>query len=248
MATELHSTSTGAAPKAQDLFVTTKWTLVLAASRPHSPQAARALEELCQTYWYALYAYVRHHGHSKEDAEDLVQGFFSRFLDKNSLAGLSRDRGKFRAFLLVSLKHYVANEWDRARTVKRGGTVQLLSLDWVDAEARYQIEPTERLSPDKLFDRAWAVALLERVLAQLRQESGAVLFEHLKPFVSIGKGAVPYRQAAIALGMSEAATRVAVHRLRRRYRELLREEVAQTLTHPDQIEEEMRALLGAFGA
>jgi RNA polymerase sigma-70 factor (ECF subfamily) len=142
----------------------------------------------------------------------------------------------------------VANEWDRARTVKRGGTVQLLSLDWVDAEARYQIEPTERLSPDKLFDRAWAVALLERVLAQLRQESGAVLFEHLKPFVSIGKGAVPYRQAAIALGMSEAATRVAVHRLRRRYRELLREEVAQTLTHPDQIEEEMRALLGAFGA
>jgi RNA polymerase sigma-70 factor (ECF subfamily) len=250
MATNLHSSQADRATPAPDLFVTTRWTLVLTAGRPNSPEAGQALEELCRTYWYALYAFVRRQGRSKEDAEDLVQGFFRRFLDKNYLVGLSREKGKFRAFLLASLKHYLANEWDRARTQKRGGRVQLLSLDWQDAETRYQIEPADDVTPDRLFDRAWAVTVLERVLARLRKESlaegSAEVFDKLKAFVSIGRSAIPYREAAQNLGISEAAARVAVHRLRRRYRELLREEVAQTLSHPDQVEEEMRALLGAF--
>jgi len=250
MRSDLHPSGSDHDAPPPDLFVTTRWTVVLAASRPHSPQASEALEELCRTYWYALYAFVRRQGYSKEDAEDLVQGFFARFFDHQYLAALNREKGKFRAFLLASLKHYLANEWDRARAQKRGGQAQVLSLDWQNAETRYQFEPADDLSPDKLFDRAWAVMLLERVLARLRQESvaggGTELFETLKHLVSIGKSAIPYRDVAHKLEMSEAAARVAVHRLRRRYRELLRDEVAQTLAHADQVEEEMRALLGAF--
>jgi RNA polymerase sigma-70 factor (ECF subfamily) len=230
--------------------VTTRWTVVLAAGRRGLPEADAALEYLCSTYWYALYAYVRRQGHSKEDAEDLVQGFFARLLSKNDLAGLSSDKGKFRAFLLASLKHFLANEWDRASRQKRGAGVQPLSLDWHDAHSRYECDAADHLSPDKLFDRAWAVALLERVLTRLREENVAAgklaLFEQLKGFLSLGKNTVPYADAARAAGLSEAAARVAVHRLRRRYRELLREEVAQTLSRSDQVEEEMGALLGAF--
>ena len=231
-------------------FVTTRWTVVLAAGQPGLPQAAQALEELCATYWYPLYAYVRRQGQSKEDAEDLVQGFFTRFLDKNYLAGLSHEKGKFRAFLLACLKHFMANEWDRAARQKRGGQLQTLSLDWQHADSRYHVDPADHLSPDKLFDRTWAVVLLGRVLARLREEyvvsAKLAVFEQLKPFITMGKSAIPYLQAADALGITEAAARVTVHRLRRRYRELLRDEVAQTLSHPNQVEEEMRALLAAF--
>jgi RNA polymerase sigma factor (sigma-70 family) len=235
---------------ASSFFVTTRWTVVLAAGQPGLPHAEQALEELCATYWYPLYAYVRRQGHSKEDAEDLVQSFFARFLDKNYLAGLSSEKGKFRAFLLACLKHFLANEWDRAGRQKRGGHGNLLSLDWQQADTRYHVEPADHLSPDKLYDRAWAVVLLGRVLARLREEHAAAgrlsLFDQLKRFITLGKRAIPYSQAARALGTNEAAARVAVHRLRRRYRELLREEVAQTLSRPEQAEEEMRALMGAF--
>ena len=224
---------------------------MLAAGRKSTPQADVALEELCRTYWYPLYAYVRHHGHSREDAEDLTQAFFARFLEKNYLEGLGSEKGKFRAFLLASLKHFLANEWDKSQRQKRGSGVTTLSLDWQDADTRYQIDPADTLSPDKLFDRAWAVTLLERVIVRLRDECAAdgrsALFDRLKPFLMVGRSDIPHAQAAAELGMAEGAVRVAVHRLRRRYRQLLREEIAQTLSDPAQVDEEMRALFSAFG-
>jgi RNA polymerase sigma-70 factor (ECF subfamily) len=233
-----------------DIFATTHWTIVLAAGNKGSPAADVALEELCHTYWYPLYAYVRRQGHSRENAEDLTQEFFARFLEKNYLAGLSSDQGRFRAFLLASLKHFLANEWDRANRQKRGGGATVLSLDWQGADTRYQIDPADHLSPDKLYDRTWALTLLERVVGRLRGESQtegrAGQFEQLKFYLMVGKNDVPYAEAAAALIMTEGAVRVAVHRLRRRYRELLRQEIEQTLADPAQVEEEMRALLGAF--
>ncbi len=235
-----------------DIFATTHWTLVLAAGAQSSPAAAMALEELCRTYWYPLYVYVRRQGHAKEDAEDLTQEFFTRFLEKNYLAGLDSNKGRFRAFLLAALKHFLANEWDRAHRQKRGGGVLPLSLDWQDADTRYQIDPADNLSPDKLFDRAWATTLLERVVGRLRDENQAEgrasQFEQLKFYLMVGNANIPYAEVAAALILNEGAVRVAVHRLRRRYRELLQLEIAQTLSDPAQADEEMRALLGAFSA
>jgi RNA polymerase sigma factor (sigma-70 family) len=223
---------------------------VLAAGSRSTPAADVALEELCRTYWYPLYAYVRRHGHSREDAEDLTQSFFARLLEKNYLEGLTSDKGKFRAFLLVALKRFLANEWDRANRQKRGGGQTLLSLDWQDADQRYQINPVDTLTPDKLYDRAWAVTVLEQVITRLRNESAAdgkaKLYEHLKGFLMVGKSDIPYAQAAAKLQLSEGAVRVAVHRLRHRYRELLRREVAQTLSDPAQVDEEMQALFSAL--
>lgn len=232
------------------IFATTHWTVVLAAGRTGSPQADVALEELCRTYWYPLYAYVRRRGHSREDAEDLTQGFFARLLEKNYLEGVRSDGGKFRAFLLVALKRYLINEWARANRQKRGGGEAPLSLDWQDAETRYQIAPADNLSPDKLYDRAWATVVLERVVAQLREENSGGgkgdLFEKLKPFLMLGKSEIPHARAAADLKMSESAVRVAVHRLRKRYRELLRAEIAQTLADPAQADQEMQALFLAL--
>jgi RNA polymerase sigma-70 factor (ECF subfamily) len=224
--------------------------VVLAAGRKSTPQADVALEQLCRTYWYPLYAYVRRQGKSKEDAEDLTQAFFARLLERNYLEGLSGEKGKFRAFLLGSLKHFLTNDWLRANRQKRGGGATVLSLDWQDADSRYQVDPEDKLSPDKLYDRAWAVTLLERVIGRLREEHGGGektrMFEQLKPYLMVGKSAIPYAEAAAALGLNEGAVRVTVHRLRRRYRELLRDEIAQTLADPAQVEEEMRALFSAF--
>lgn len=234
----------------RDYFATTQWTVVLAAGDRSAPQADVALEELCRTYWYPLYAYVRRQGQTKEDAEDLTQAFFARLLARNHLEGLNSEKGKFRAFLLASMKHFLANEWKRGQRLKRGGGAAVLSLDWTDADTRYQIDPEDRLSPDKLYDRAWAVTLLEQVIGRLRSENAeadkARVFEVLKPYLMIGKSAIPYAEAAAATGLNEGTVRVAVHRLRRRYRELLREEIAQTLSDPAQVEEEMRALFSAF--
>src|SRR3954471_4161899 len=207
-----------------EIFATTRWTVVLAAGGRGTPQADVALEELCRTYWYPLYVYVRRQGHSREDAEDFVQAFFARLLEKNYLEGISNDGGKFRAFLLVAVKRFLANEWDRANRQKRGGGVAPLSLDWQDADTRYQINPADDVSPDKLYDRAWAVTLLERVITRLRDENStddkANMYSQLKQFLMVGKDDISYGQAAAALNMSEGAVRVAVHRLRRRYREL----------------------------
>ncbi|MBE0542013.1 MAG: sigma-70 family RNA polymerase sigma factor [Verrucomicrobia bacterium] len=244
------STSPDSPATRRDVFVTTRWTVVLSAGRKSSPQSDRALSELCQTYWYPLYAYVRHRGHSKEDAEDLTQAFFARFLEKNYLEGLSAERGKFRAFLLASLKHFLANEWDKSQTQKRGGGALHLSLDWQSADARYHLDPPDPTSPDRLYDRDWALALLERVIARLREECAAdgkaELFEQAKDCLMVGDAAIPYAQAAEKLRLNEGAVRVAVHRLRKRYRELLRDEIAQTLSDPAQVKEELRSLQAAL--
>jgi RNA polymerase sigma-70 factor (ECF subfamily) len=235
---------------AGDYFATTRWTVVVSAGHKSSPQSDRALGELCQTYWYTLYAYVRHQGHRKEDAEDLVQGFFGRFLEKNYLEGLSAERGKFRAFLLASLKHFLANEWDKSQRQKRGGAIPHLSLDWQSADDRYHLEPPDPESPDRTFDHQWALVLLERVLGRLRQESAAQgkakLFEQARSFLGAGGPAIDYAQAASALGTETGAVRVAVHRLRKRYREMLRQEIAQTLCDPAQVAEELESLRAAL--
>ena len=235
-----------------DYFATTRWTLVVKAGKAASPQATRALEELCRLYWYPLYAYVRRQGHAKPDAEDLTQAFFARFLQKNYLEGRSHEQGKFRAFLLACLKHFLANEWDKAKRLKRGGAAVVLSLDWERAENRYQLEPPDPTTSDRLYDREWAVTLLDQVLHRLQTEceveGKGPLFARLKPFLMSGAGDIPYAQAAEQLGLSEGAVRVTVHRLRRRYRELLREEIAHTLSNPAQVEEELRSLFAAFAS
>ncbi|MBI3416304.1 MAG: sigma-70 family RNA polymerase sigma factor [Verrucomicrobia bacterium] len=239
-------------PQRGDCFATTRWTVVLHAGRKSSPQSDHALGELCQTYWYPLYAYVRRQGHTKEDSEDLVQAFFEKFLEKNYLEGLSAERGKFRAFLLASLKHFLANEWDKSQRQKRGGGVQHLSLDWQSADERFHLDPPDPSSPDKIFDREWALALLERVVIRLRDECAAEgkakLFEHAKGYLMVGEKMIPYADAARQLGLDEGAVRVAVHRLRKRYRELLRDEIAQTLDDPAQVAEELRSLQAALAS
>jgi RNA polymerase sigma factor (sigma-70 family) len=246
--TSEHSTPATSTPG--DIFATTHWTVVLAAGKRSTPQSDRALEELCRAYWFPLYAYVRRRGHTKEDAEDLTQAFFARFLEKNYLEGLSAERGRFRAFLLVALKHFLANEWDKAQCQKRGGNITHLSLDWQTADTQFQIAATAEPSPDKAFDREWAVALLAKVIERLRAECAAdgrgQQFAELKLFLTAGKGALSHAEAAHRLGMDETAVRVAVHRLRKRYRQLLRDEIAQTLSDPAMVDEEMRALFGAF--
>ncbi len=233
-----------------DIFATTHWSVVVTAGQRHTPQSDHALEELCRTYWFPLYAYVRRRGYAKEDAEDPTQTFFVRFLEKNYLEGLSAERGRFRAFLLASLKHFLANEWDKSQRQKRGGGVTLLSLDWQTADTQFQIAATAEPSPEQAFDREWALALLACVIERLRAECAAEnddrLFAVLKPFLTVGKGAIPYPQAAAELGISEGAVRTAVHRLRRRYREVLRDEIAQTLSDPANVAEEMQALFSAF--
>jgi RNA polymerase sigma-70 factor (ECF subfamily) len=233
-----------------DLFVTTRWTLILQAGRRHTPQSDEALQELCRTYWYPLYAYVRRQGHSREDAEDLTQAFFARLLEKNWLEQLASDKGRFRGFLHAAMKHFLANEWDKSHAQKRGGAVPHLSLDWQSADSTYLLTPAADLSAEKMFDRAWSITLLERVLARLQAEAVAdgkeAQFEQLKSFLALGQSAIAYPELAAQLGLSDGAARVAVHRLRKRYRELLREEVAQTLADPTQVEEEMRSLFLAF--
>jgi RNA polymerase sigma-70 factor (ECF subfamily) len=205
---------------------------------------------LCRTYWFPLYAYVRRRGHAKADAEDLVQAFFARFLEKNYLNGLSAERGRFRAFLLASLKHFLINEWKKSQRIKRGGGEKNLSLDWETADTKFQVASTSEPSPDKAFDREWALALLAKVIERLQQEcvadGKAKLFEQLKTFLMAGGGDSAQAAVAKSLGMEEGAVRVAIHRLRKRYRALLRDEIAHTLSDDTMVDEEMRALFGAF--
>lgn len=228
-------------------FATTRWTVVRAAGE----SAAEALETLCSAYWFPLYAYVRRHGFSKEDAEDLTQAFFAKVLERRDIAGLKRENGRFRAFLLASMKHFIANERDRAGRLKRGGNITHFPLDWSSADRQFQIADFSQLPPDAAYDREWAVALLARVVALLGEEYAAEgkaeRFEQMKPFLTMSKGAISYASAANALSMEAGAARVAVHRMRKRYRVLLREEIAHTLSDPAMIEEELAVLLGAFG-
>jgi RNA polymerase sigma factor (sigma-70 family) len=242
-----NSTSRTTAPA--DIFATTRWTMVLTAAG-EEPKARLALEELCRLYWLPLYVYVRHRGYARQDAEDLTQAFFARFLQKDYLSGLSSERGRFRAFLLASLKHFLANEWDKAQTQKRGGQLPHLSLDWHTADSEFQVAANNPITPDQAFDRQWAIALLEQVVDALRKEALAEgkerQFEQLKSFLSADKEPASYAKAARELGCQETAVRVAVHRLRKRYRQVLREEIIQTLADPNQVEEELRSLFAAF--
>jgi RNA polymerase sigma factor (sigma-70 family) len=217
-----------------------------------SPQAHQALETLCRNYWYPLYAYVRRQGHSAHDAQDLTQAFFARLLEKNYLADVQREKGRFRSFLLASLKHFLANEWDREQALKRGGGKRLIALDEDSAESRYKLEPKDEVSADKIYERRWALTLLDQVLAKLRGEferDGKLeQFETLKQYLSAGRTSVSYAQAADKLGMNEGAIKVAVHRLRKRYRELLRAEIAQTVATASEVEAEIRYLFAALSA
>lgn len=223
-------------------FLTTHWSVVLNARAPDSKQAKAALETLCGAYWYPLYAFARRLGHSAHDAEDLIQGFFAQCIEKNYLRTADQKKGRFRSFLLIALKRFLANEWDRARARKRGGDRRIVSLD---AEERYASEPVDALSPDKLFERRWAMTLLENVLAKLREEQAAAgrleIFSALQPVLT-SRG-TPYSELAKRLRLTESAVKVAVHRLRQRYRELLEEEIARTVSSPEDIAEERRYLL-----
>jgi len=228
-------------------FDTTHWSVVQAAGRNSSTGSRRALEELCANYWYPLYAYVRRQGNTPEDAQDLTQEFFRRFLEKESVKLADRERGRFRTFLLTSLKNFLVNEWSKKRAIKRGGGEPIFSLDEVAAETRYKFEPGDNLTPEKLYDRGWATALLERVAARLRQEYAGFgklsQFEELKDLLRGEKSEVPYSELARRLRISEGAVKVAVHRVRHRYQEMLHAEIAQTVSNPSEVEEELRYLL-----
>lgn len=238
------------AERGRHAFATTHWSLVVAAGGPQTTESAAALETLCRIYWYPLYAFVRRFGYDVDRAEDSVQAFFLHLLQHDSLLSARPDRGRFRSFLLGSLKHFLANEYDRARTLKRGGGQPVTSLDVMSAEGRYALEPRDDTSPETLFERRWAVTLLDRVHMQLRaslvRSGKGALFEHLKDYITGVETDVSYRDIGAAVGLSEGAARVTVHRLRRRFREALREEIRQTVSDPGEIDEELDFLLGVL--
>jgi RNA polymerase sigma-70 factor (ECF subfamily) len=239
-------------PASDAWFVTTHWSVVLSAREPDAPNSAAALETLCRTYWYPLYAYVRRQGRPPADAQDLTQGFFARLLQKDYLQAAAREKGKFRMFLLVAFKRFLANEWDREHAQKRGGFAPVVSIDEELAESRLAAEISPNVPPDVLFDRQWAMTLLERAMAQLQAEyvgSGrSKLFEYLQSRLAREESALPYAEIAARLNLTEPAVKMAVHRLRARYREILRAEIAHTVSTPEEVEEEIRFLFSAFGS
>ena len=234
----------------QPVFATTHWSVVLAAADHESPQAKAALERLCRAYWYPLYAYLRRRGNGHEDAQDLTQGFLLQLLERKSFARVSPDRGRFRSFLLASLNYYLADQRDRATAGKRGGGQPNVSFDASAAAERYQLEPADDDSPDRVFERRWALTLLDQVLKRLEEEfqqaGKSNLFQGLQRFLVAGRGEANYPEAATALGMSVEAVKKASQRMRQRYYELFREEIAQTVAHPGEIEEELRYLCGVI--
>jgi len=215
-----------------------------------SPAARRALEQLCASYWYPLYAYVRRQGHGIEDAQDLTQSFFARLLEQKYLRLADRNRGRFRTFLLTSLKHFLNNDWKKTNREKRGSGQKVLPLDEALAESRFLSEPAIVQPPDALFDRGWAAIILDRAMTALRAEferSGKLgTFEKLKVFVWGEKSALSYAAMAEQLTMTEGAVKVAVHRLRQRFGELLRNEVAQTVSTPAEVNDELRYLVSVI--
>jgi RNA polymerase sigma-70 factor (ECF subfamily) len=239
--------SEASAPCSAD-FRTTHWSVVLAAGQSSATQNVAALESLCRTYWFPLYVYVRRQGHGPQDAQDLTQEFFARLLRLNSLAGVAPHKGKFRTFLLVSVNHFLADAWDAAKAAKRGGNKPIVSLNEEDAEERYQMEPTNDPTPDAAFDRRWVLAILERALARLRDEhTGAGKggqFEQLKTFLENPASDGEYERVALELHTTPGALATAVHRLRQRYRDLVRAEIAQTVTGPEEMEQELGHLFG----
>jgi RNA polymerase sigma factor (sigma-70 family) len=230
-------------------FPNTHWTCVLSAAEGNSAPAEVALAQLCERYWYPLFIYARRRGHSPEDAADLVQGFFAKVLEKNYLNGADPLKGRFRSFLLMMLDRFAFNEWDRTNRQKRGGGVQVLSIDVGDTELRYLAEPADQLSPERACERAWATLLLARVLDRVEEEFRAAgkvkIFDELKVFLTGEKSEVTRAEICQKLAMSETNLKVSVHRLRQRYREVLRAEIALTVDSPDAIDEEIRNLFAA---
>lgn len=237
------STESQAAPR---VFPATRWTLVLAAGATPSPESTAALEKLCASYWYPLYAFVRRCGRPPSDAEDLTQEFFARLLEKRWLARADRDRGRFRSFLLTAMKRFLANEWAKEKTLKRGGGARFVPLGFAAAETRYCREPVDTSTPDELYEKQWALVMLESVLKQLRDDCArdgkGRLFEMLEPCLIGTRETQPYAVLAARLSMSEGAVKMAVSRLRSRFRELLKEELRQTVASPTEADEELRHL------
>lgn len=228
------------------VFGTTHWSVVLAARDPGSPEAQSALARLCQSYWYPLYCCVRRHGRSPEDAQDLTQAFFAKLIANNQIALADQERGRFRTFLLRSLENFLHNEYDKTKSQKRGGGREIVSWDAQSAEERYRSEPTSEMSPENLFERRWASTLVTDSLLRLRRELSTTgreeLFDQLEPHLWGDDTSTPYAAIATTLDMTVVAIKVTMHRLRARYRTLLREEVAQTVAAPEDVDDEMRRL------
>jgi len=225
-------------------FPTTRWTLVVAAADPHRKETRSALVTLCENYWYPLYAYLRRRGYPADQAQDLTQEFFMRVLNGRYLDRVDPEKGRFRSFILTSLKFFVADEGDRQRAQKRGGGA-VLPLEFISGEDRYQREPAHDETPERIFERRWALALLDRVVERLRNEflvqGRSEHFERLKVFL-LAQSEAPYVALAREMNMSEGALKVAIHRLRKRYRELFRQEIADTVANPADVESELRFL------
>jgi len=232
-------------------FAATRWSIVLAAGHRSSPDSRRALESLCQTYWYPLYAYVRRRVPDVHEAQDLTQAFFASLLERNALEAADRERGRFRSFLLTAFKNFLADEWDKAKAQKRGGGRRAIRLNLQSGESRYASEPVDDLSPERLYEKQWALTFLEHVLNRLRDEFIAKgkdgHFHALKPFLGGENDAESCANAAQTLGISEPAAKVAAHRFRRRYREILRAEIAETVAEPGEVDDEIRSLLTTVG-
>ena len=228
-------------------FATTHWSVVLSAVDTSAPGAQAALESLCRAYWYPLYTYVRRQGHSPEDAQDLTQEFFARFLERKYFQRADRQRGQFRSFLLTSLKHFLVNEWQRATAQKRGGGKTAIPVDTVVAESLYKQELSHELSADRIYERTWALAMLRRVRDRLAQEYAAQgrgeRFAHLEQFLPGQKGELTYAEAARRLEIAEGTLKSDVNRLKKRYGDILRAEIAQTVSSPDEIANELRHLI-----
>lgn len=233
-------------PPAGRDFRTTRWSVVLAAGRGAAPGSAEALASLCETYWYPLYTYVRRRVSDVHQARDLTQAFFADLLEKNYVGAATPRRGRFRAFLLTAFKHFLSKQWDKAKAQKRGGGRCMVSLDFAAADSRYRSEAGCGLSPEQLYERQWAVTLLEQIIGRLAAEydraGKARQFELLKPFLIGAHSETTYAEAASQLGVTEAAAKMAAHRMRRRYRALLREAIAQTVEGPDEVDDEIRNL------
>ena len=232
-------------------FATTHWSVVLTAGRGESPRAAEALEQLCGTYWYPLYACVRRQGYNPDDAQDLTQEFFAHLLASDYLTRADPQSGKFRSFLLTGLKRFLCDQWDKAHRLKRGGGQKLISFDQQTAEERYRLEPADLLTPERLFERSWAATLLERAAGRLRDEYAAagkaVLYNQLTEFRLDVSEQRAYAEVAAELGLSESALKSAIRRLRQRHLQLVRDEIAQTVANPGEVDEEIRYLLTVVG-
>lgn len=231
-------------------FRTTHWSVVLSAGREPMAAGTDALDELCQSYWYPLYAYVRRHGYDATVAKDLTQEFFAQLLGKQLLAGVDPSKGSFRSWLLGVMNHFLAHEWAKNHAQKRGGGRHVVSLDQLQAEERYALEPMEKFTPEKIFERRWAFAVLDRAAAVLRQEYEAAgkgdLYLTIKQFVSMDGTTLSYDEAARSAGVSPMAVKSAIHRLRQRYQELIRAEIARTVGSVAEVDEELRYLLAAI--